>query len=314
MRILQTERLALRWFTEHDADFILALLNDAGWLQHIGDRGVRTADDARAWIATRLVDGYWRQGFGFWAVERRATGELLGLCGLIHRDTLPEVDVGYAFMPAHRGHGYAREATAACLDYARDALGLRRVLAITSPANRASQRVLEAAGMQLQERRALPGETRETLVYAWQDSSTAEAGEVATDEAQIEALTRRFMGLFDNRGGAIPRLPTLPWLCLPETRIVKVVEAAPDSMDLRAFMTPRAELLSQGRLTEFEEHEVQGRTQIFGHMAQRWFSYAKSGTLDGRPYCGTGYKSLHFARTAKGWRICGVVWDDDVVA
>ena len=313
MLVLQTERLQLRWFSEQDADFIVELLNDPGWIEHIGDRGVRTSDDARAWIASRLVDGYWRQGIGFWAVQRRGSGEPIGLCGLIQRDSLPEVDVGYAFLPRHRGQGHAHEAVMACLNYGREALGLRRILAITTPGNLASQRVLQAAGLRLEDRRTLAGETRETLVYAWQDGAP-DAPAKAGDEAQIDTLTQRFMGLFDNRGGAIARLPMLPWLCLPETRIVKATEGRPESMDLRAFMTPRAELLGQGRLTEFEEHEVQGRTQIFGHMAERWFSYRKSGVLDGQPHGGTGRKSLHFARTPKGWRICAVIWDDDAAA
>ena len=171
MSVLQTTRLQLRCFDAEDASFILALLNDAGWLQHIGDRGVRNTDDARQWIETRLVDGYQRQGFGFWAVHLRGDPELIGLCGLIKRDTLPEVDVGYAFLPRHRGHGYAREAVLGCLQHGRTVLGLRRILAITSPDNLASQRVLETTGMRLEDRRSLAGETRETWVYAWGDAS-----------------------------------------------------------------------------------------------------------------------------------------------
>ncbi|MEO8152674.1 MAG: GNAT family N-acetyltransferase [Rhizobacter sp.] len=165
--VLQTERLQLRHFDANDADFIVALLNDPGWIQHIGDRGVRTADDARPWIATRLTEVYERQGFGFWAVQRHGDAEPIGLCGLIKRDTLEHVDVGYAFMPRFRGQGYAREAVQACLRHGRDVLGLTRILAITSPANEASQRVLEASGMRLEDRRVLAGEERETLVYAW---------------------------------------------------------------------------------------------------------------------------------------------------
>jgi len=167
MPVLQTERLQLRCFDTQDAEFILELLNDPGWLQHIGDRNVRSTDDARQWISTRLVDVYQRLGFGFWAVHLHDDPTLLGLCGLIKRDTLPEVDVGYAFLPSHRGKGYAREAVIGCLKHGHEVLGLHRILAITSPGNMASQRVLETSGMQLEDRRALAGEERETLVYAW---------------------------------------------------------------------------------------------------------------------------------------------------
>ena len=165
--VLQTERLQLRCFDEGDAGFILELLNDPGWLQHIGDRGVCTLDEARAWIDKRLVDAYQRLGFGFWAVQRRGGPELLGMCGLFKRDTLPEFDVGYAFLPRHRGQGYARESVRGCLRHGHEALGLNRILAITTADNMASQRVLESAGLQLEDKRRLAGEERETWVYAW---------------------------------------------------------------------------------------------------------------------------------------------------
>ena len=168
MKVLQSERLDLRWFNGDDAAFILQLLNEPSWLQHIGDRQVRTLQQARDWVQTRLVSGYERQGMGFWAVCLRGQMEPIGLCGLIQRDTLPDVDVGYAFLPAFWGRGYAKEAAGACLRYGREVLGLQRILAITGPDNQASQRVLLGLGMQLERRCTLPGESRETLVYAWQ--------------------------------------------------------------------------------------------------------------------------------------------------
>jgi [ribosomal protein S5]-alanine N-acetyltransferase len=167
MLVLETERLRLRWFDPADAAFMLGLLNEPSWIANIGDRNVRTLDEARAWINDRLIAAYHKQGFGFWAVERRSDGELLGMCGLVKRDTLPEVDVGYAFTPPHWGQGYAREAAAACLRHAHEQIGLRRVLAITVPDNKASARVLEAIGMRYVETRVLEGNTHQTLVYEW---------------------------------------------------------------------------------------------------------------------------------------------------
>ena len=107
MLILETARLRLRWFkdTPADADFLRALLNDPGWLANIGERNVRTRHQARAWIASRHTDVYGRLGFGFWAVERKSDGAVLGMCGLVKRDTLLEPDVGYALMPEFRGQG-----------------------------------------------------------------------------------------------------------------------------------------------------------------------------------------------------------------
>lgn len=167
MPILDTPRLTLREFTTDDAGFIVELLNDPGWLRYIGDRGVRTEADARAWIDERLVGSYRRHGYGLWAMQRRTDGALLGMCGLVRRDSLPDPDVGYALMSHARGHGLAREAAAACLQYASRHLGLGRVLAITRPDNESSVATLRAIGMRLRERRTLDGDDHESLVFEW---------------------------------------------------------------------------------------------------------------------------------------------------
>lgn len=167
MTVLETERLRLRLFGPADAAFILELLNEPSWIAHIGPRHVHDLVAAEAWIEAKLVASYARLGFGFWAVERREDGELLGMCGLIKRDSLPEVDLGYAFVPRAWGAGYAREAAAACLRHGAEALRMRTILAITGPDNAASQRVLTNIGMRLIETRVLDGETRQTQVYGW---------------------------------------------------------------------------------------------------------------------------------------------------
>jgi ribosomal-protein-alanine N-acetyltransferase len=168
MLVLSTERLRLRWAGPQDAAFMLALLNEPSWIANIGDRGVHSLEQAAAWIEARLVAPYRSQGFGFWLLERAADGERLGICGLTKRETLPDVDVGYALMPAFWGQGYAREAAAACLRYGSEVLGQKTILAITAPENAASARVLTAIGMSERGIEVLPGETRLTRVFAWQ--------------------------------------------------------------------------------------------------------------------------------------------------
>ena len=146
MRVVETPRLVLSRLAPEDAPFILALLNDPAWLRYIGDRGVRTLDGARDYIVQGPMAMYAREGFGLWKTALRAAGEPIGLCGLIKRPTLSDVDLGFAFLPAHRKHGYGREAAQACLDYARDVAGLARVVAIVSPDNADSLRLLRALG------------------------------------------------------------------------------------------------------------------------------------------------------------------------
>jgi RimJ/RimL family protein N-acetyltransferase len=146
LKVLDTPRLALHRFAPADAPFVLALLNDPGWLRYIGDRGVRTEDAAREYLVGGPMAMYAREGFGLWKASLRDTGEPIGMAGLIKRPTLPDVDLGFAFLPAFRAHGYAREAARACIDYARDVLKLPRLVAIVSPDNADSLRLLRAVG------------------------------------------------------------------------------------------------------------------------------------------------------------------------
>ena len=308
MLILETDRLRLRWFTssDTDADFLCALLNDPSWLANIGERNVRTRRQAKAWIATRHTATYGRLGFGFWAVERKSDGVLLGMCGLIKRDTLQETDVGYALMPAFRGHGYAREAAAACVRYAQDVLGLPEVWGITGPDNASSAAVLQQIGLQDAGITRLVGEERETWMFK---SRRVDAGD---DRAQINALTHRFLSAFTNRDGSIPTLPALPHYCLLDATF-RVADAlgTVTTTDLHGFIAPRAELLAGGRLRDFEEHEIESRTDIQGAIAQRWLRYVQRGTLDGVPFEGGGTKALQFVRTARDWKIAALMWTDD---
>jgi len=145
--ILETGRLVIRRLTEADAPFILALVNDPDFLHNIGDRGVRNLDDAVRYIQAGPMASYERHGFGLFKVELRDGGTPVGMCGLLKRDALPDVDIGYAFLPEFRGRGLAGEAAAAVLSYARDRLGIPRVVAIVSPGNHDSIRLLTKLGM-----------------------------------------------------------------------------------------------------------------------------------------------------------------------
>lgn len=147
MQVLETERLVLRQFTPNDAAFIFELVNEPGWKKYIGDRGVNTLEDARRYIETVPLASYAKHGFGLWAVELKDDGALIGMCGLIKRDALDDVDIGFALLPRFEGRGYAREAAIATLAYARDQLGLSRVVAITTEDNVRSGVLLERAGM-----------------------------------------------------------------------------------------------------------------------------------------------------------------------
>lgn len=145
-----TERLRLSRLTADDAAFILELLNEPGFLRHIGDKCVRTLADARDYIASGPMASYERFGFGLQLVELLASGEKAGICGLLKRETLPDVDLGFAFLQRFWSKGYAFEAASAVLARAREAGRLERILAITSEDNVASIRLLEKLGFRFE--------------------------------------------------------------------------------------------------------------------------------------------------------------------
>jgi ribosomal-protein-alanine N-acetyltransferase len=167
--LLRTARLTVRPFTAVDAAFIVELLNDPGWLRHIGDRKVRTLDDAHAYLRDGPLAAQERHGFALWAVRRlvdEPDGKPIGMCGLLRREGLDDVDIGYAFLPGSRGQGFAREAAAAVLSHGFGPLGLARIVAITGVDNTASGRVLEAIGMRFERRLRVPGHDADSLLYA----------------------------------------------------------------------------------------------------------------------------------------------------
>jgi RimJ/RimL family protein N-acetyltransferase len=165
-QVLETERLILRHIEPGDAAFIHELMNEPPWIEFIGDRGIRTLADARAFIHERLMPSYEEHGFGFYLTELREDQTQLGICGLIKRDTLDDVDLGFALFERYWGQGYAREAAEAVIDFARETVGLRRLAAITNPGNARSALLLEALGMKFERMVRLGDEEQEIRFFA----------------------------------------------------------------------------------------------------------------------------------------------------
>ena len=163
---MKTARLTLRPFTLNDAAFIVLLLNDPGWLRFIGDRKVRTTDDACEYLRNGAIAHAAKHGFALGAVQRSSDGALMGMCGLIRREGLDDVDLGYAFLPAFRGQGYASEAAAAWLARGFERFGLARIVAITSVDNAPSGKVLESIGMRFEQRIRVAGHEEDSNLYA----------------------------------------------------------------------------------------------------------------------------------------------------
>ena len=163
--VLKTERLRLRPLVLDDAAFIYELVNDPDWLRFVGDRGVRNLDDARAYLQKGPIAHHEQHGFGMFTVEPKGGGEALGVCGLIRREALPDVDVGYGFLPRARGNGYARESVRAVLDFGRDVLGFKRILAMVQPEHERSVHLLERLGFVYERSFRMPGEDVDLSLY-----------------------------------------------------------------------------------------------------------------------------------------------------
>ncbi|SHN85499.1 Protein N-acetyltransferase, RimJ/RimL family [Paenibacillus sp. ov031] len=165
LKVLETDRLNLRWLSPDDGEFMLELLNDPSWLEFIGDRGVRTVEGAREYILNGPVEMYNRLGFGLFLTERKADGVPVGICGLIKRDSLEDVDIGYAFLPQFWGNGYAYESAAATLDHGRTVLGFDRIVAISSSNNQKSAKLLEKLGLKFEKMIRFSDDAEELRLY-----------------------------------------------------------------------------------------------------------------------------------------------------
>lgn len=166
LKVLETDRLILRQFFPADAPFILELLNEPSFIQNIGDRRVRTLADAARYIETGPVASYARSGFGLYLVLLKESQASIGMCGLIKREALEDVDVGYAFLPRYWSKGYAIEAVQAIMAYAKNTVHLERIVAIVDPNNQGSIRVLEKAGFRFEKMVRLSADDIELKLFA----------------------------------------------------------------------------------------------------------------------------------------------------
>jgi RimJ/RimL family protein N-acetyltransferase len=169
---LETERLTLRELTTDDAEFSLRLLNEPSFLRFIGDKGVRNLQDARQYILNGPIASYNQNGFGLYLVVLKSTNTSIGMCGLIKRETLTDVDIGFAFLPEFWNKGYALESATAVFSYGKDVLKLPRIVAITNKDNDASGKLLEKLGLYFDRLVTLSGDKAELKLFISDDLLT----------------------------------------------------------------------------------------------------------------------------------------------
>jgi len=162
---LETPRLRLRRLEFDDATFMVRLLNEPSFIENIGDRGVRSIEDAHRYLRDGPMAMYEKYGFGLWHVARSSDGVAVGMCGLLQRDNLPDVDIGYAFLPEYWGMGYAFEVAEATMRHGAEKFGLKRLIATVLPGNQASIRLLEKLGLRHERMFAMRPDEPEVRLY-----------------------------------------------------------------------------------------------------------------------------------------------------
>jgi RimJ/RimL family protein N-acetyltransferase len=166
MIITSTERLHIRELSVHDAPFILRLVNSPSWLKYIGDRNVKTEEDAKKYLKNGPLKSYDDNGFGLYHVALRVDQTPVGMCGLIKRPDFDSPDIGFAFLPEYEGKGYGYESASDVMDYCKTEFHIKRVLGITLEANVASVHLLEKLGLSFEKKFIYESTKEELMLYA----------------------------------------------------------------------------------------------------------------------------------------------------
>jgi RimJ/RimL family protein N-acetyltransferase len=164
LNLFETQRLKLRPVKPEDAEFYFHLMTSPKWLQFIGDRHLKSREDAAIYIEHKMLPAWDKNGFGSFTVIRREDDEKIGTCGLFVREELKGVDLGFAFLSQYEGQGYAYEATSKIKEVAFEVFHLSALLAIALPDNTASLKLLKKLGFRQVGTTVLPGDSEELLM------------------------------------------------------------------------------------------------------------------------------------------------------
>lgn len=288
-----TDRLILTPITMQDVDFMLVLVNTPEWLKFIGDRGITTGAAAADYVRVLIDD----PSIHYWVVRLKTTQTPIGVITFIKRAYLEHYDLGFAFLPAYAGQGFAKEAATAVMNRVTEGEGHTHILATVLKENPKSIRLLERLGFW--HNGAIQDDKDHLFLYA-----------ITADKWRIDQLTKAFFGVFTNAPPRQPDWTLLQRLCLPQSIVVKKTNEVEEVYDLQAFIAPRRRMLTDGTLTDFEEKETAETTKIVGNIAQRFSKYQKRGFLNGNRFEGAGHKFFQFVKTGMGWKICAVIWED----
>ncbi|HMG16436.1 MAG TPA: GNAT family N-acetyltransferase [Saprospiraceae bacterium] len=166
MKPIETDRLIICELNISDAPFILKLLNTPSWIKYIGDRNIKTIQDAENYLTSGPIESYNKNGFGLFKIELKDNNHAIGMCGLIKRDVLDDIDLGFALLPEYEAKGYAYEASMGVLKMAKSDLNLNTILAITLPENTSSINLLKKIGLQFERLIKLKEDSEDLMLFS----------------------------------------------------------------------------------------------------------------------------------------------------
>lgn len=290
-----TKRLTLALICVSDDAFFLKLVNSPSWIQFIGDKNIRTQQEARGYIQTLISN----TAVHYWVIRLTDNQTPIGVVTFIKRDDLPHHDIGYALLSEFTRKGYAFEAVKTVLHDVSNDLNRTLILAKTLKENTASIRLLEKFGF-----------TPEKKIVTKHDAALLYS--VPADKVLLNHLTTVFFTLFSNANGQVPDWDKLYDLCIPQVLIIKKSVENEEVFTIQSFIEPRKKMLSDGTLTQFREYEKDEDTRVVGQVAQRFSTFQKEGNLNGNYFQGQGNKLFQFVKTGNGWKINAIIWQDDV--
>lgn len=288
-----TERLHLNLLKNDDHPFILELVNTPGWLQFIGDRNIRTEEEAKAYIQKVTENPQ----IHYWTVTPVNEERAVGIITLVKREYLEYSDIGFAFLPDFEVKGYAAEATRAVLYSVPEILQDDKILAITTEENRRSVKLLEKLKFCF-----------DGVIEA--DGKTLWRYSMDKNHLLIGKSTHAFYRIFSNTFQQ-PDFEKIYELCSPSANIIKKSDDGTEIYDLKSFIDPRKKVLTDGTLTEFSEWETAEETKVVGNIAQRYSKYRKRGWLHGNYFEASGHKMFQLMKEHGVWKIVHVIWEDE---
>jgi RimJ/RimL family protein N-acetyltransferase len=291
-----TSRLVLNELKPGDESFIIELVNTPEWIKFIGDRKIRTQEDATSYIQKILND----PNVNYWLVRLQEQNIPIGVVTFMKRHYLEHYDIGFAFLPKFGSKGYAYEATKAVLTDIISDSSHSHILATTLKENIKSIKLLEKLGFRYE--KEIENESEFLSVYS-----------ATVDKLSIDQITTEFFNLFTNARQQKPALDKIHYICMPETIILKKIIGKEEVFTIEQFIEPRIEILSNGTLTEFEEYELSEDTRVVNNIAQRFSKYQKKGYLNGIYFEVTGNKLFSYVKTEKAWKIVSIVWEDNII-